>query len=144
MKLNKLKKLNKQLDQFNYKCKKDCFECCTAISFLPEELRLMNKELLKNWYKKTPNWKWNNYCEYLTTEWKCCIYNARPIVCRSFWNIAFLLKHRDKEMLTRVCTYAKTIVVSPSKEFMDYWEEVLQKWIMNKNCETILENLDIK
>lgn len=142
MKLNKLKKLQKDLDKFNYTCKKNCFECCCAISFLPEEEKLMKKELLKNWYKKPPNWKWNDFCEYLTKEWKCSVYKTRPIVCRSFWNIWFLLKWNWKKILTRVCTYAKTIVVQPSKEFMDYWDEVIKKWILNKNAENIINNLE--
>lgn len=104
----------------------------------------MKKELLKNWYKEPPNWKGKEYCEFLTTEWKCSVYKTRPIVCRSFWNIWFLLKYRDKEMLTRTCTYAKRIIVQPSKEFIDYWNEVIKEWIMNKNFEDIFNSLEDK
>lgn len=68
MKLNKIKELRKGLSQTSYKCKKNCIECCTAIKFLPLELKLMNKELKKNWFEKPPNWKGDDYCEYLIKD----------------------------------------------------------------------------
>jgi len=133
MKINKLKALQKDLNNFKYKCKNGCFECCTKIIFLKEELILMKKELIKNWFKKPPNWKWNNYCEYLTKDWKCSVYNARPIICRTFSDISFLLKNKDKKYLTNICTYSKKRkVVVPSNEYLSYSKELMEKWISNK------------
>lgn len=41
------------------------------------------------------------------------------IVCRSFWDIVFKLKIKDKITLTQTCTFAKQIFVAePNKDFI--------------------------
>jgi len=141
MKLNKLKTLQKQLSWFKYKCKNGCFECCGAISFLPEELKLMKKELIKNWFTSPPNWKGVWMCEYLTSEGKCSVYNARPIVCRCFSDLQFYIKKGNREVITPNCTYSKPKLVSISKEWFDYYNENLSKWILNKNAISVVNSV---
>lgn len=140
MKENKLKKLISELNKYRYKCKQWCYSCCTWINFLPEEFKLMQKELRKQWYTTAPNWKWSKYCEYLTIEWKCSVYNARPIVCRSFSNYWFLMRWNWKTVVTQTCIYWEKKIVIASKEFIEYWKEVLEKWMYNKNANKIMQD----
>ena len=134
MNLKKLKKLQNELAKYRYKCKQGCYECCTWIQFLEEEKKLMDKELRKQGYKEPPNWKGSNYCEYLTTEGKCSIYSARPIVCRSFSDKKIQFNTEQWPVLTTSCTYwTSNKVLIADKDYLDYWKEVLDKWIYNKN-----------
>lgn len=142
MKLNKLKRLQKYFATHKYKCKKDCYKCCTGISFLKEELTIMKKELRKQWYKTPPNWKGRDYCEYLTTEWRCSIYNARPMICRAFSDIKFIFKWPEKKIATQSCTYwSQESFVRAPKEFEDYWIENIENPVYNENAEYILNSL---
>jgi Fe-S-cluster containining protein len=139
MKSNNLKRLIQELNQYRYKCKENCFECCTWFSFLPEEKKIIDKELKKQWYSEPPNWKWDKYCEYLTEQWRCSIYNARPIICRGFSNHSFILTWNWQKIATQTCTYWEKKLVIASKEFINYWIEVLNKWIYNKNAKNVME-----
>lgn len=89
MNLNAIKKLRAQLDNHRYKCKEGCFECCTAVPTTEEEAKLIEKELRKQGYTKPPQGKGEKYCEMLTPEGKCSVYNQRPIICRAFSDIKY-------------------------------------------------------
>jgi len=130
MKLSKIQKIRKELERLpKYKCKSWCYECCTTLKILPEEEVLLKKELRKNWYTSPPKWKGDGYCKYLTKEGKCSVYHARPIICRSFWNTSFVLTAPNWESIkTQVCSYANKIYeIIPSKEWIDYWKELITK-----------------
>ena len=140
MKLNKLKKLQEYFWGYKYKCKSWCFSCCTAIDFLPEEEKLMKQELKKNWFDKPPNWKGEKHCEYLTENWKCSVYNARPMVCRVFSDLKIELKVWDKKALTQSCTHwKKDIKTTAPVEFIRYLSEINEKWIKNQNYFNIIK-----
>lgn len=140
MNYSKIKKLHNALAKLRYKCKENCYECCTWFSFLEEEKKMMKKELMKQGYKQPPNWKGNNHCEYLTEKWKCSIYNARPVICRSFSDIKFLMRWPKGKVLTQSCTYWKQDrYVEADKDYMDYWETLLDRWLLNDNAENIIK-----
>ena len=83
----KIKKLRTQLENTKWKCKKSCFECCTRITMTELEKDKMDKLLLKKWFSAPPQGKGKDFCEYLDVEWKCSVYEERPIICRAFWTI---------------------------------------------------------
>lgn len=60
------------------------YEMCGPIQYSPIEQHYMDKELKKNGYKKPPCGKGSKYCEYLTKEGACSVYNERPIICRAY------------------------------------------------------------
>jgi Fe-S-cluster containining protein len=81
----KLRNLRKQIDKVKkFKCKEDCFECCTLIQYTPEEQKRMNQCLRKQGRLKPPEGKGKNYCPYLDKNGACSVYHERPIVCRLF------------------------------------------------------------
>lgn len=143
MKQKVIKKLREQLSKVNYKCKEWCFECCTVVPVYPDELKAIKIELLKKWYKEPPNWKGDWYCEFLTSEGKCSVYNQRPIICRSFSNIKYILKRWNRQVPTQSCTYWDWKEETATPEFIKYWLEVLEKWIVIGSKE-LLEQLTNK
>lgn len=130
MKKHKLSKLKNRLSNFKYKCKENCFECCTAFPLLEEELKDIKKELRKQWYTEPPKWKWDKYCELLTTEWKCSVYNVRPVICRSFSDRVFIMKSKFRKIWTQCCTYWIPKQTEVINEYNEYWNEVIEKWII--------------
>lgn len=103
----------------------------------------MRKELIKNWYKEPPKWKGSWYCEFLTTEWKCSVYNQRPIICRSFSDTRLIMKRWDRQVKTQSCTYSKPKELTASTEFIRYWKDLYSKWIVIWSKD-ILNEFDIK
>lgn len=140
MKQAKYNKLKNWLDQFKYKCKEWCYECCTAFPALEQEAKEIKKELRRQWYTKPPNWiQW--YCEMLTKEWKCSVYKVRPIVCRSFSDRVFLMKSKFKQVWTQCCTYWEPKQTPVIIEYNEYWNEVITKWvILWMNPEKLLQS----
>ena len=61
------------------KCKNGNYDCCGGVMMTPEE-----KERIDKVMPKAPYGKGKDYCEYLTKEGKCSVYDERPIICRSF------------------------------------------------------------
>ena len=140
IKYNVIKKLHNELAKIKYKCKDNCYSCCTWFTFLESEKKIIDKELKKQWYSKPPNGKGDTYCEYLTTEWKCSIYQARPIICRSFSDKKILLWTREwKQILTPSCTYWQSkYVIIPSNEYLQYSSDLLTHWMQNKNAINVM------
>lgn len=124
MNINALRKLREELDKNYYKCKSWCFECCTAVPITENEIKLMTAELRRQWLEAPPNGKGDNYCEFLTTEGKCSVYNQRPIICRSFSWTKWILQNRNKKVATWHCTYWEWIEKIASTEFIRYGNEV--------------------
>lgn len=135
---HKLMKLRAQLDKHKYQCKSWCFECCTRTPALDQEVKIMVKELRKNGYTEPPRGKGPKYCEMLTTEGKCSVYSQRPIICRSFADIGYKIKTKDKEFITPSCTYWDTKIVMATHEFTQYGRELLDKGCVIGNVEDIL------
>lgn len=69
----------------------------------------MNKVLRKNGYDQPPNGKGKEYCEYLTAEGRCSVYEERPIVCQAFGKI-------KNPFLT--CSYKREYAVLPQTKNM--------------------------
>lgn len=140
MKIKRLKELQRYFWSYRYKCKSWCYECCTAIDFLPEEQKAMKQELKKNWFLAPPNWKGEKYCEFLTQNWKCSVYNARPMVCRAFSDLKLVLKVWEQKALTQSCTHWKTNIVTTAPfEFIKYLSEVNENGIKNENYFNIVK-----
>lgn len=135
MNLNSIKKLRSQLDKHRYKCKEWCFECCTAVPTTEEEAKLIVKELRKQGYSEPPRGKGEKYCEMLTPDGKCSVYNQRPIICRAFSDIKYRMKKGDKEVYTWACTYGSWEVRNASQEFIQYGKHILEKWIVIGNVD---------
>ncbi len=128
-----INKIRKQI-VWKIKCHNWCYDCCWVIMFTKEEEILMKKELRKQWIKKPPNWKWDEMCEYLTSEWKCSVYNQRPIICRIFWIV---------DNPRTICIKLENVkLMKESFEMKKYWVRVIKKGLMNKNWMNILNNLD--
>lgn len=142
MKQNNYKKLVKELNWYRYKCKEGCYECCTSFPLLESELKEMKKELIKKWYTEPPNWIGWIYCQFLTKEWRCSVYNVRPIICRWFSNVKFRMIKKDKEAFTKNCSYAKERIINASKEFMEYWNELIEDWIIIWDLESLKNSLN--
>jgi Fe-S-cluster containining protein len=130
---NKILNLRKLLNKRKLPCW-NCWECCWVIIFSKDELKEMTKSLKKQWLHSPPNWKWNKYCEYLTSEWKCSVYNSRPIICRWFWQI-------DLDSLKCPKKVFSNLIVQPN-EMKQYRTQVMKDWIMNKNADSILWSID--
>lgn len=141
MNLKVIQKLRNELQKINYKCREWCFECCTVIPFLKEEYKLMKEELLKKWFLTPPNWKWDQYCEFLTSEGKCSVYNQRPLICRSFSNRRFVVTRGEKKIATQSCTYWDPILTPATNEFSQYLEEVNKKGFINENAQYIVKEI---
>jgi len=60
------------------------YSSCGPITYSPLEQHYIDKELKKNGYKKPPCGKGGSYCEYLTNDGICSVYNERPIICRMY------------------------------------------------------------
>lgn len=135
MNLNAIKKLRAQLDKHHYKCKEGCFECCTAVPTTEEEAKLIEKELRKQGYKEPPNGKGEKYCEMLTPEGRCSVYEQRPIICRGFSDIKYRIARPWKEVFTWACTYGSWEVRNASQEFIQYGKEILKKGIVIGNVD---------
>lgn len=139
MNLKALKILRDQISKKYYKCKDWCYECCTAVPLTMIEIDLMKKELRKQWYSEPPNGKGTWYCEFLTTEWKCSVYNQRPIICRSFSGYKYSMTVKWKTIHTQSCTYWDGKVVVSSKEFIDYGLEVYRSGYVTDNTKNIID-----
>lgn len=139
MNLNAIKKLRDDLNANRYKCKIWCYECCTIVPMSEQELKLMRKELLKNWYTDLPKWKWDDYCHFLTSDWKCSVYNQRPIICRSFSDIGWKFTKKWRSVVTQSCTYWEKKIVQATADFMRYIEHINENWIVMENAEHIVE-----
>jgi len=139
MNLNKIKKLRAQLDKHKYKCRSGCFECCTRTPALDEEIKLMVKDLRRQGYINPPNGKWDKYCEMLTSDGKCSVYDQRPIICRAFSDIGYEIKRNGRSIVTQSCTYWEKKVVSATYEFTQYSQELLKKWVVIGNIDGFLE-----
>lgn len=125
---NKIKKLRQQLNR-KIDCG-SCYKCCGVIIFSKEEKRAMTKSLLKEGIKTPPNWKWDKYCEYLDKNWRCSVYEQRPIICRGFWLV-------DHEAFK--CPIGKhTNTIPEPRGMIQYRDSVMKDWIMNKNADKIL------
>lgn len=129
MNFNAIKKLRSQLDKHHYKCKENCHECCTRTPALDIEVKIMIKELRKKGYTETPKGKWPKYCEMLTLDGKCSVYDQRPIICRAFSDIGYRLKNKKTSFVTQSCTYWEKKIVDASHEFVQYGRTLLEKWI---------------
>ena len=129
---NKIKKLREQLRKIKMNCW-NCYECCWIIMFTKDEKKLMDTYLIKKWIREPPNWKWNNYCEYLNINGKCSVYEQRPIICRMFWQVD------HNACKCPIKDFQKTI--PESNEMKNYRKKVMYKWIMCNNWEKILNNL---
>jgi len=130
--MSKIEKLRKQC-VWKVNCKEWCYECCWVIMFNKEEKTLLRKELLRNWYKVPPQWKWPNMCEYLTIEWRCSVYNQRPIICRIFWLID------NQKCRCDLIKQEKTI--KETDDMIKYSKECMKEWFFNEATERILNNL---
>lgn len=130
MNTNALKKLREELDKHRYKCKENCFECCTVIPVTENEITLMKKELRKQGYLEPPNWKGDWYCEMLTTDGKCSVYSQRPIICRGFSNIGYKITKNGKSMVTQSCTYWNKEIRTATHEFVQYGDELMKKGVV--------------
>lgn len=140
MNYNALRKLRTQLNKTKYKCKESCFECCTAVPTTEEEIKLMTKELRRLGYDKPPNGKGDEYCEMLTPEGKCSVYDQRPIVCRSFSDKSYRLKKSGKpEVFTPTCTYWVRKIVEPTQEFIRYMLGVLDSGVVIGSTDMLKE-----
>lgn len=140
MNLNAIKKLRSQLDKHHYKCKEWCFECCTITPALDIEVKIMIKELRKKGYTETPKGKWPKYCEMLTPEGKCSVYEQRPIICRAFSDIGYRWKVNGKEIITPSCNYGTKNVVDASNEFKQYWKTLIEKGVIIGAIDDIVED----
>ena len=125
---NKIRKLRQLLNK-KINCW-SCYECCGVIIFSKEEKKAMNTVLLKKWIKSPPNWKGEKYCEYLDKDWKCSVYEQRPIICRGFW----LVNHEA----LKCPIWKHTDHIAEPREMVQYRNSVLKDWVMNKNADYIL------
>lgn len=141
MNIKALNILRGQLSKNYYKCKDGCFECCTSVPLIAEEIVLMKKELRRNWYTDPPNGKGDLYCEFLTTEWRCSVYNQRPIICRSFSGTKFRMTKWDRSVLTPSCTYGDWRIKEATKEFIEYWKELMKDGYVTDNTKHILKSI---
>lgn len=142
MNLTGIMKLRKHFQKHHWQCKEWCFECCTAIWLTVDERKLMKKELLRKWLTNPPKWKWDDHCEYLTTEWKCSVYNQRPIICRSFSDQKLLIRVWDRKILTQSCTYWSWEIVEAPQSFVDYSSDLMKKWILNEYWEKLMKEVE--
>jgi Fe-S-cluster containining protein len=131
---NIINKIRQQCDNWFIKCNDWCFECCGVIIFSKEEDRLMKKELLKQGLKTPPNWKWNKYCEYLTTEWKCSVYNQRPVICRMFGIV-------DSPKAKCIILKDRVNLIKETLEMKKYWFDCMNNWVCNDNAKSILVSI---
>ena len=138
MNLKALKILRDQLSKNYYKCKDWCYECCTAVPLTMIEIDLMKKELRRQGYTEPPNGKGDLYCEFLTTDWRCSVYNQRPIICRSFSGTKFRITKWERSILTPSCTYGDWRIKEATKEFIDYGMEVMNSGYITDNTKHIL------
>ena len=116
----------------NWVCKKDCFACCWPIVFLKQEKILMDLELESKWLKEPPQWKVKKYCEYLDNNWKCSVYNNRPLVCRMFWNIEKLK-----------CQFRKqTKFIKEDNKMQWYSKRCMEEWVTNKCFENLYNEME--
>lgn len=107
----------------------DCFECCTFIKLSRYEKDRMLKLLKKKWIKEPPKWKWDDYCEFLDTDWKCSVYEERPLICRAFGHTKDLK-----------CSYHGSCAVHEMPEwFKEY--RVDKKLIFNKATERLIKKM---
>lgn len=130
MNISAIKKLREALAKNRYKCKEWCFECCTIVPISEKEIALMRKELYKNWFQEPPNGKGDGYCEFLTVDGKCSVYNQRPIICRSFSGTKYIMKRDGKSVPTQFCTYWDWHEEIASTEFTRYGMEIMDKWVI--------------
>lgn len=124
MKTQVIQKLREQLSKNKYKCREGCYECCTNVPVLEQEVKEMEKELRRLGYSEPPNGKGDKYCEMLTSEGKCSIYNHRPTICRAFSNIKYRLMGTEK--LTPSCTYGDGRIQDATPEYIKYGVAILK------------------
>lgn len=128
-----LQKLRNEFKRYSYKCQDGCYQCCTAVPILPQELKLMKEALLKQGVTEPPKWKGPWYCDFLTASGTCSVYNQRPIICRAFSNIQWVFKKNERKVKTWSCTYWEAKEIDASTLFIEYGKESLEKSVVLSN-----------
>ncbi|MGI6744361.1 MAG: YkgJ family cysteine cluster protein [Eubacteriales bacterium] len=62
------------------RCKSGCFRCCINYVQMAKEER-----------ERMGGYEWNGRCPHLTSDGKCGVYDARPLVCRIYGASELLL-----------------------------------------------------